>query len=78
MSGLVGGSSLRQYVSHGGLGGGWQQVRAALGRFGVYLDPQNATNRANSESVGHSVDARQTSVQTRPPIIPSFGVKGQW
>ena len=46
--------------------------------LGVYLDVQNAYNRANPESIAYSFDATQRSVNAGLPIIPSFGVRGEF
>jgi TonB family protein len=44
----------------------------------VYLDLQNATNRANVESVLYSFDYSQQAYLTGLPILPVLGVRGEW
>ena len=46
--------------------------------LGVYLDLQNAYNRANPEGVTYSFDASERAYSTGLPIIPSFGVRGEF
>jgi TonB family protein len=44
----------------------------------TYLDLQNAYNRANAEGITYSYDARQKVYQSGLPIIPSFGIRGEF
>lgn len=44
----------------------------------IYLDLQNVYNRANAEGISYSYDARKTMYQSGLPIIPSFGVRGEF
>lgn len=44
----------------------------------IYLDIQNVTNRKNSESIIYSYDYTQTSSINGFPILPTFGVKGEF
>jgi hypothetical protein len=44
----------------------------------AYLDLQNAYNRANPEAIQYSYDARQSTFQSGLPLIPSFGVRGEF
>lgn len=46
--------------------------------FAAYLDVQNAYNRANPESIQYSFDARQSTYASGLPIIPSFGLRGEF
>ena len=46
--------------------------------LGVYLDLQNAYNRANPEGITYSYDARFQTVTAGLPIIPSFGIRGEF
>ncbi|MCO4764107.1 MAG: TonB-dependent receptor [Myxococcales bacterium] len=46
--------------------------------LGVYLDLQNAYNRANPEGITYSYDARFQTVTAGLPIIPSFGLRGEF
>ncbi len=44
----------------------------------AYLDVQNATNHKNVENVSYSYDYSKRTDVTGLPIIPSFGVKGEF
>ena len=44
--------------------------------FAVYIDIENATNRANPETYAYSYDYQQRATVTGLPIIPSLGLKG--
>jgi len=44
----------------------------------AYLDVQNVYNRANAESIQYSFDARQKTYASGLPIIPSFGLRGEF
>ncbi|HAN31729.1 MAG TPA: hypothetical protein DCQ06_09055, partial [Myxococcales bacterium] len=46
--------------------------------LGVYLDLQNAYNRANPESIQYNFDATQSSYTSGLPLIPSFGIRGEF
>lgn len=43
-----------------------------------YLDLQNATNRANAEIVGYTNDFYEEAPVNGLPIIPAFGLRGEW
>jgi len=47
-------------------------------RFSVYLDVQNAYNRGNPEGWQYRYDFRQQTPLTGLPILPIFGLKGEW
>ena len=42
----------------------------------LYLELNNATNRANVENVGYNYDYTERNDITGLPIVPAFGVKG--
>ncbi len=44
----------------------------------TYLDLQNATNRQNVEVMGWSEDFSEEEPITGLPIVPAFGVRGEW
>ena len=44
----------------------------------LYLDVQNVYNRANPEAIQYNFDATQHAYATGLPIIPSFGVRGEF
>ena len=44
----------------------------------VYLDLQNAYNRGNPEGVQYNYDATLAQYATGLPIIPSFGIRGEF
>ena len=44
----------------------------------VYLDVQNAYNRGNPEGVQYNYDATLSEYATGLPIIPSFGIRGEF
>jgi outer membrane receptor for monomeric catechols len=44
----------------------------------TYLDVQNVYNRANPEGVNYNFDFSQQQNQAGLPIIPSFGLRGQF
>jgi TonB family protein len=44
----------------------------------TYLDLQNATNRANVELIGWSEDYSEERPITGLPLVPAFGVRGEW
>jgi hypothetical protein len=44
----------------------------------AYLDVQNATNRKNVESVDYAYDYSKRADVTGLPILPSFGLKGEF
>ncbi len=44
----------------------------------VYLDVQNAYNRGNPEGVQYNYDATLSQYATGLPIIPSFGIRGEF
>jgi TonB family protein len=47
-------------------------------RLKIYLDVTNLYNRANQDTVQFSFDYTRTGAITGLPIIPSFGVRGDW
>ena len=47
-------------------------------RLELYLDLQNAYNRMNAEAFAYSYDYRQRARITGLPIIPSFGLRGEF
>ena len=44
----------------------------------VYLDVQNVYNHANPEAIQYNFDATQHTYATGLPIIPSFGIRGEF
>ena len=46
--------------------------------FTAYLDLQNATNAQNVEIIGFSDDFSEEDPGTGLPIIPAFGLRGEW
>lgn len=46
--------------------------------FSIYLDVQNATNAKNSEDIRYAYDYRSKSKVTGLPILPTFGLKGEF
>ncbi len=44
----------------------------------LYLDIQNLTNHKNVESVGYSYDYKVSQNTTGLPVLPTFGVKGEF
>ena len=44
----------------------------------LYLDVQNAYNRGNPEGVQYNYDATLSQYATGLPIIPSFGIRGEF
>jgi hypothetical protein len=44
----------------------------------LYVDVQNATNRQNVEVMGWTDDYREEQPITGLPIVPAFGVRGEW
>lgn len=46
-----------------------------IGRIGLFLDLQNATNRLNPEGVSYSFDYTDTNYTRGLPIFPSFGLE---
>ncbi len=46
--------------------------------LGLYIDVQNAYNRANPEGLQYNFDATQSTVLAGLPIIPSFGIRGEF
>jgi hypothetical protein len=49
-------------------------------RLTAYLDVQNAYNRTNPQSIAYNFDYTQSkpSPGVNLPLIPSFGVKGEF
>ncbi len=47
-------------------------------RLSAYLDVQNVTNRGNQEGWQYSFDYRQRTPLTGLPVLPIFGLKGEW
>ena len=47
-------------------------------KLNLYLDIQNATNRANQEGTIYSFDYTETTSLSGLPIAPILGVKGEW
>ena len=47
-------------------------------RFAMYIDIQNVTNRANPEAVSYSFDYKQTSPVAGLPLLPVFGLRGDF
>lgn len=46
--------------------------------LGLYVDVQNAYNRANPEGLQYNFDATQSAVLAGLPLIPSFGIRGEF
>lgn len=46
--------------------------------LGVYLDLQNATNRQNVEVMGWTYDYSAEDPVAGIPLLPAFGVRGEW
>ncbi|MEY3014433.1 MAG: hypothetical protein RIT45_3168 [Pseudomonadota bacterium] len=46
--------------------------------LGVYLDVQNAYNRGNPEGIQYNFDASLSQYSSGLPLIPSFGVRGEF
>ncbi|MCO4762802.1 MAG: TonB-dependent receptor [Myxococcales bacterium] len=46
--------------------------------LGVYIDVQNVYNRANPERIQYNYDFTQKAYQSLLPIIPSFGIRGEF
>ena len=44
----------------------------------AYLDLQNATNAQNAELMSWNVDYSEEDPVSQTPIVPAFGVKGEW
>lgn len=44
----------------------------------LYVDVQNIMNRANAASVTYNFDYTKTKKNTGIPILPTFGIKGEW
>jgi hypothetical protein len=44
----------------------------------TFLEVQNVYNRANPEAIRYNFDFRQSAPQAGLPIIPSFGIRGQF
>jgi len=44
----------------------------------TYLDIQNATNRSNSEGLNYNYDYSESKVTSGIPILPTFGLKGEF
>ncbi len=44
----------------------------------AYLDVQNATNRKNTESIGYSYDFSERQDVTGLPLLPTFGLRGDF
>lgn len=44
----------------------------------LYLDVQNVYNQGNAEGIQYNFDATQFQYQTGLPIIPSFGIRGEF
>lgn len=44
----------------------------------LYVDVQNITNRANAFTVEYNFDYSETKNNTGIPILPTFGIKGEW
>jgi hypothetical protein len=47
-------------------------------RLTAYLDIQNAYGRQNSEGINYNYDYSQSSTAGGLPLLPSFGVKGEF
>ncbi len=44
----------------------------------AYLDIQNVTNRENSEGINYNYDYSEQEVTSGAPILPTFGLKGEF
>lgn len=44
----------------------------------LYVDIQNVMNRANAFSVEYNFDYSEEKKNTGIPILPTFGIKGEW
>lgn len=44
----------------------------------LYIDIQNILNRANAASVQYNFDYTEIKKNTGIPILPTFGIKGEW
>ncbi len=53
----------------------WQ---GSWGKFAVYLDVYNAYNRANVEGVSYNYNQTLRTTASSVPILPSFGVRGEF
>ena len=42
------------------------------------LDVQNVTNRKNPEGLNYSYDFSQSEVTSGLPVLPTFGIKGEF
>jgi len=49
-----------------------------LWRLALYLELNNATNRANIESIGYSDDYQRRNDITSLPLTPSLGIRGSF
>lgn len=47
-------------------------------RLNAYFELQNAYNRGNPEGISYNYDYSQSQSLTGLPIIPSFGLRGEW
>jgi len=47
-------------------------------RLSLYLDVQNVTNHGSQEGWQYNYDYRQRTPLTGLPILPIFGLKGEW
>jgi TonB family protein len=48
------------------------------GKFAIYLDVYNAYNRANVEGVSYNYNQTLSSTASGVPILPSFGIRGEF
>lgn len=48
------------------------------GKFAIYLDVYNAYNRANVEGTSYNYNSTQSTNASGVPILPSFGVRGEF
>ncbi len=44
----------------------------------AYLDVQNATNAQNIEAIGWTFDYSEERPTTGLPVLPAFGLRGEW
>ena len=44
----------------------------------AYFDIQNATNRSNSEGLNYNYDYSDSKVTSGIPVLPTFGLKGEF
>ncbi len=44
----------------------------------IYLDISNVYNNGNPETIGYNFDYTERAVVTGLPIIPSFGIRGEF